>query len=187
MITYTTANSKSDLEGILKLQKSNLPKNLNPEEIQTQVFVTVDHSYDLLKKMNDIEKHIIAKEQDKIIKYVLAMTKHSRFEISILLPMFNVLDSVPYKKQKISDYDYMLVGQVCVDKKYRGQGIFDKCYNYYREVYSKKYEFAITEIATQNFRSLNAHKRIGFEEIHSYIGPDKTEWIVVLWEWRNFN
>lgn len=100
MITYTTANSKSDLEGILKLQKSNLPKNLNPEEIQTQGFVTVDHSYDLLKKMNDIEKHIIAKEQDEVIGYVLAMTKHSRFEISILLPMFNVLDSVPYKKQK---------------------------------------------------------------------------------------
>lgn len=187
MIIYTTANSKNDLEGILKLQKSNLPQNLNSVEIQSQGFVTVNHTYDLLKKLNDHEKHIIAKDHDKVIGYVLAMTKHSKFDIPILLPMFNEFDTVLFKDKKISEYNYILVGQVCVDKEYRGQGIFDKSYDNYKKIYKDKYEFAITEIAKTNYRSLNAHKRIGFDEIYSYVGPDKTEWIVVLWDWKKVN
>jgi GNAT superfamily N-acetyltransferase len=185
MITYTTVNSKTDLEGILKLQKSNLAQNLNSDEIRSQGFVTVNHTYDLLKKLNDFEKHIIAKENDKVIGYVLAMTKHSKFDIPVLFPMFNVFDTVLFKDKKISAYNYILVGQVCVDKAYRGQGIFNNCYAAYKEFYKDKYDFAITEIANTNSRSLNAHKRIGFEDIHSYFAPDKTEWIVVLWNWKN--
>ena len=185
MITYTTVNSKSDLEGILKIQKSNLSQNLNSDEIQSQGFVTVDHTYDLLKKLNDHEKHIIAKDRDKVIGYVLAMTKHSKFDIPILFPMFDVFDAVLYKGKKISDYNYILVGQVCIDKEYRGQGVFDDCYTAYRKFYEDKYDFAITEIANTNSRSLNAHKRIGFEEAYSYFGPDETEWIIVLWDWKN--
>lgn len=184
MITYTTSDSKSDLESILKLQKSNLPQSLSKDEIQSQGFVTVDHTYDLLKKLNDNEKHIIAKDHGKVIGYVLAMTKYSKFNIPILFPLFNAFDTILYKNKKISEYNYMLVGQVCVDKEYRGQGIFDSCYTAYKEFYKDKYDFAITEIAYTNPRSLNAHKRIGFKEIHSYFGPDKTEWIVVLWDWE---
>jgi hypothetical protein len=48
MIVYTTANSKNDLEGILKLQKANLALSLTKEEIQNEGFVTVDHYYDQL-------------------------------------------------------------------------------------------------------------------------------------------
>jgi hypothetical protein len=76
-----------------------------------------------------------------------------------------------------------VVGQVCIDKQYRGQGILPNCYAVYKEYYNKKYDFAITEIASTNLRSLNAHRKIGFNEIHSYSGPDKTEWIVVVWDW----
>lgn len=185
MITYTTANSKSDLESILKLQKSNLLQSLNKEEIQSQGFVTVTHTYDLLKKLNDHEKHVIAKDHDKVIGYILAMTKDSKFDIPVLFSMFDTFDTVLYSGKSISEYNYILVGQVCVDKEYRGKGIFDNCYTAYKELYKDKYDIAITEIAYTNLRSLNAHQRIGFDEIHSYVGPDKTEWIVVLWDWIN--
>ncbi|MCO6496830.1 MAG: GNAT family N-acetyltransferase [Chitinophagaceae bacterium] len=184
MVTYTTAVSKSDLEGILKLQKANLPRNLNVAEIESQGFVTVDHSYKLLKKMNDTEPHVIAKDGDKVAGYVLAMTKELRNEIPILFPMFSVFDNIAYNGKKISDFNYMLVGQVCVDKAYRGQGVFDNCYEYYRKCYGNRYDFAITEIAVTNTRSLKAHRRVGFEEIYFYTGPDKTEWIVVIWDWK---
>ncbi len=185
MITYTTVNSKSDLECILKLQKSNLSQNLNIDEIQTQGFVTVHHTFDSLKKLNDNEKHVIAKDHDKVIGYVLAMTKYSKFDIPILFSMFNLFDIVLYKDKKISDFNYILVGQVCVDKDYRGQGILDNCYTVYKELYKSKYDFAITIIAHTNSRSLNAHRRIGFDEIYTYYESDKTKWIVVLWDWKN--
>jgi L-amino acid N-acyltransferase YncA len=185
MIIYTTSNATTDLEGILSLQKANLAQSLTPGEILSQGFLTVDHSLALLKKLNDYEKHVIAKDHDKVIGYVLAMTKQSKFDIPILFPMFNVFDAILYKGKKISGYNYIIIGQVCIEKKYRGQGIFDNCYAAYKAYYFDKYDFAITEIAKTNLRSLNAHKRIGFIEIHSYVGPDQTEWIVVIWNWKN--
>ncbi len=185
MITYTTANSKSDLEGILSLQKLNLTRNLDPTEIQSQGFVTVEHTFDVLAKLNDHEKHIIAKDGDQVIGYVLAMTERSRFDIPILLPMFDLFDTILYKNKKISEYNFIVVGQVCVDKAYRGRGIFDNCYTAYKEFYKAKFDFAITEIATTNLRSKRVHQRIGFEEIYSHLGSHQTEWSVVLWDWKN--
>jgi hypothetical protein len=184
MIIYTTAKSKNDLEGILTLQKRNLPPSLTSDEVQSQGFVTVDHSYDQLEKLNDLEKHVIAKDNEKVIGYLLAMTKQCRFDIPVLLPMFEVFDAVSYNGRKISEHNYLVVGQVCIAKAYRGQGVLDHCYEAYRQNYSAKYDFAITEIAGTNIRSLKAHKRIGFKEINTYLSPDKTEWVVVLWDWR---
>ena len=184
MITYTTANSINDLEGILDLQKRNLAGSLTKDEIQSQGFVTVDHSYDQLEKLNDQEKHVIAKDDKKVIGYLLAMTKRSRFDIPVLIPMFELFNTVSYNGKKISEYNYLVVGQVCVDRAWRGKSILDQCYAAYREHYSIKYDFAITEIAATNLRSLKAHRRIGFKEINTYRSPDKTEWVVVLWDWK---
>jgi len=89
MILYTTANSKNDLEGILNLQKRNLAPGLTKDEIQTQGFVTVDHSFEQLEMLNNYEKHMIAKDNEKLIGYLLAMTKRSRFDIPVLVPMFD--------------------------------------------------------------------------------------------------
>jgi GNAT superfamily N-acetyltransferase len=185
MISCSTSNTREELEGILKLQRLNLAQGLTVDELQSQGFVTVNHTYDVLKKMNDLEKHVIAKDDETVIGYCLAMTKESRFDIPVLIPMFDVFDEIVYKEKIISDLHYIVVGQVCVDKAYRGQGIFDNCYTAYKEFYSTKYDLAITEIASSNTRSLQAHKRIGFQEIHSYIDPTNIEWIVVVWDWRN--
>jgi ribosomal protein S18 acetylase RimI-like enzyme len=185
MVNYTTAKSKEDLEGILSLQQANLAVNLSREDILSQGFVTVVHRYEDLEKMNNIEQHIIAKDGNKIIAYLLAMTKHAKRDIPILLPMFEIFDSINYENKTVSSFNYMVVGQVCVDKNYRGQGILDKCYNFYKENFKNRYDFAITEIAVSNTRSIRAHKRVGFSEIHHYTGPDKVEWSIVVWNWKN--
>ena len=183
MEIYTTSKTKKDLIEILALQKSNLAINLTDDEIRSQGFVTVNHSYADLMKLNTIEQHIIAKDNGKVIAYLLAMTKESKSNIPILIPMFDMFNKVAFANKPISEYNYIVVGQVCIDKKYRGRGILDKCYLTYRSHFKDKYDFAITEIANTNLRSLNAHKRIGFREIHRYKSPDKTEWVIVLWNW----
>ena len=183
MIHYTTSVTKNDLQGILKLQKANLSTALTKEEIKSQGFVTVMHNCDELKKLNDNEKHVVAKDGDKIIAYLLAMTKQSKYEIPVLIPMFKMFDTIFFEGKLISLYDYIVVGQVCIDKQYRAQGIIDNCYVFYRDHFKRKYDFAITEIASTNIRSVNAHKRIGFKEIYRYVS-DNTEWSIVLWDWK---
>lgn len=184
-LMYTRAESEKDLEGIIALQKKNLPTNLTAEEIVSQGFVTVIHNRQDLEKMNAIEQHIICKdeEHDKVVAYLLCMTAASKKDIPVLVPMFEIFDEIFYFGKRVSDYNYMVVGQVCVDKNYRGQGVLDYCYQLYRQSFKDKYDFAITEIACSNTRSLNAHKRIGFTEIHHYTSSVPELWSIVAWKW----
>ena len=183
MVRYTTSTTLADLLGILDLQKRNLPSNLSDEEIQSQGFVTVLHTLEDLNKMNEIEQHVIAKDGDQVVAYLLAMTILSKDDIPVLVPMFELFEDIDFKGNKLSDCRFIVIGQACVDKAYRGQGVFDGIYNYYRNRFRSKYDFALTEIATSNRRSIRAHTRVGFKSIHQYVAPDKREWSIVVMEW----
>lgn len=182
--TYTLSSTEQELQGILTLQAKNLKTTISEEESNAQGFLTVQHSFDLLKKLNDTEKHIIAKVDDLVAGYVLSMTKHAKNDIPLLVPMFEVFDKTVYQNKTISEYNYITVGQACVDKAFRGQGILENCYKTFKAYHQDKYDFAITEIAQNNHRSLAAHKRIGFSELTTYHDGNMT-WIVVIWDWRN--
>jgi hypothetical protein len=182
-LVYTISKSDKDLLGILELQRKNHSANLLAEEISTQGFVTVIHSLENLRNLNDIQPHIICKNNGKVIAYLLAMTAKSRNEIPVLIPMFKIFETLIFKGKLISEYNYVVVGQVCVDKNYRGMGVLDKCYSKYKLHLKDKYDFAITEISSRNSRSINAHKRIGFSEIYKYVSHNQKEWSVVVLEW----
>ena len=185
MINYTTSTTDQDLLDIIALQKSNLSIHLTTEEMQSQGFVTVVHSLEVLKKMNAIEQSIVGKDGDKVIAYLLAMTEKSKPDIPVLIPMFDMFGKIEWGGKLLADYNYIVVGQVCVDKAYRGQGILDNCYTAYRAHFKNKYDFAVTEIAIKNGRSINAHKRIGFTEVHRYAVPGGEEWSIVVWDWND--
>jgi hypothetical protein len=183
MLTFTTSGSDKELLGILALQRSNLPENLSEDEMKSQGFVTVIHDLAGLKKMNELERHVIAKDDEKIVAYLLAMTSASAADIPVLIPMFEMFGRIEYGGRAVSEYKYIVVGQVCVGKGYRGQGVLDHCYAEYRRRMQGRYDFAITEISTRNTRSIQAHKRIGFTEVHTYKAPDGEDWSVVVWQW----
>lgn len=187
MIFYTKAITEADLKGILALQQQNLGAVLSEEEKGSQGFVTVVHTLDDLERMNKIENHIVAKEGDRVIAYLLSMTEQSKDDIPVLRPMFAVFQELFFAGKSLKNYQYMVVGQVCIDKPYRGQGILEKCYAFYRESFQPAYDFAITEIDAGNLRSLAAHKRIGFEELHRYKAPDEKEWVIVMWDWKQLS
>ncbi|NCT17857.1 MAG: GNAT family N-acetyltransferase [Flavobacteriaceae bacterium CG_4_8_14_3_um_filter_34_10] len=182
-LLYTKASSKEDLLGILELQQKYLLSNLDVTTISSQGFLTVKHSLKDLTKLNAIEQHIICTNENKVIAYILAMTSFSKSSIPILRPMFAVFNKIIYRNKPISAYTYLVVGQVCVAESYRGKGVFESCYAFYKSSYKDSYDFAITEIATNNFRSIQAHKKIGFKEVFTYKSPDLLEWSVVIWQW----
>ncbi|QNR83758.1 GNAT family N-acetyltransferase [Pedobacter riviphilus] len=184
MITITNSSNMEELEGILELQKQNLKKDLTPEQIKEQGFVTVSHSLEDLEKMHQYESNIIAKDGELVVAYVLAMTKQSKNDIPRLVEMYESFDHIQYQGKSVSSYSYIVVGQVCVSQAYRGNGLFDQCYCAYKDYFNSKYDFAITEIASINLRSMSAHKRIGFKIIHTYTDSSDVEWNVVIWDWE---
>lgn len=173
-----------DIHQILELQRVNLPENISSEELEDQGFVTVRHTLDLLSDMNAAEPQIIAKDGDRVVGYALVMLASFAQRVPVLIPMFELLDSLSYNGRKLADCTYYVVGQVCVAKSHRGQAVFDGMYEQHRRQMSDRYDYLITEVATRNRRSLRAHARVGFRTIHQFTAPDGEEWDIILWDWQ---
>ena len=64
---FTTSQTDQDLTQILDLQKKNLTQSLSQEEISREGFVTVNHSVEVLKKMNYPDDYIETKKDHLIV------------------------------------------------------------------------------------------------------------------------
>ncbi len=173
-LSYCRCQGKDDLEQILILQRKNLFKHVSPEIQEREGFVTVSHTYEVLRRMNDICPHIIAKDNDRLVGYALCM--HPRFsdEIEVLKPMFTEISTIVSK-----DTDYIVMGQICIDKDYRKKGVFRKLYATMKKELQPEFDCIITEVDVKNTRSLNAHYAIGFLDLKTYTAKDQ-QWKLIL-------
>jgi predicted GNAT family N-acyltransferase len=176
-ILYKRASSLDELEQIRTLQLQNSSQNITSEEKLQEGFVTVQHTVALLEQMNSACAHIIAKDNDIVVGFSLVMLSSFRNEIKVLIPMFERIDGLVPK-----DKTFVVMGQICVDKNYRKQGIFRGLYHFYREELQHKFDHLITEVAAINLRSMQAHEAIGFKTIDNY-EEDGIVWNIMLWDW----
>lgn len=169
---------------ILELQEQNLEVNLTAEEITGQGFVTVKHDLDLLRSICGNYGHVTAFEQEKLVAYALVMLPRYAQAVPVLLPMFKMLNRLSYAGSPIREQPYFVMGQICVDKAYRGRQLVPALYQTMRRQLSGVFKYVITEVACRNTRSLRAHKKIGFQCIHHF--TDATDdWQIILWDWQN--
>lgn len=184
MVRFVTTKTEEELRQIIALQQRNLSERLSEEEISKEGFVTVRHDLDILKKMHVTYPHAIAKDGDKVIGYALVMTKDFREHIPILVPMFAQIDQIIYQGKPLKETPYFVMGQVCVDKDYRGKGIFPGMYDTLKAQMSADFELVVTEVAQRNTRSLRAHKKVGFEVLKEYTAEDGEAWVIIGWDWQ---
>ncbi|CAM1359746.1 GNAT family N-acetyltransferase [Tenacibaculum xiamenense] len=174
MINYKVTENTQELSEILTLQAGNLPNQLSEETKKEQGFVTVHHDMDILKTMHDVHPHIIAVSNGAVAGYALSMSRKFRNDIPVLEPMFSKIDA-----SEIGKSNYLIMGQVCVAKDFRGQGVFRGLYTHMKKVFSGTFDCIITEINAKNIRSINAHNGIGFTELIRYDFEGET-WVVVF-------
>lgn len=175
MTAYKQVDSDIELQKILELQQQNLPKNLTEKELLKDGFLTVEHDFELLKKMNATQPHTIAKNGTAVIGYALSMHPKFAEEIEVLKPMFREIQKVVSK-----DATIMIMGQICIAKAYRGQGIFRGLYQSMQKFIPPRYSKIITEVDVKNIRSMNAHKAIGFKELKRYFSDGKGWSLIML-------
>lgn len=168
MVSYKRVETKYELRQILELQKNNLSINLSEEACLREGFVTINHSFDILKKMNDVCPHIIAKDENKVIGYALCMHPQFSEEIDLLRPMFQELRTIFPKSDK-----YIVMGQICIAKDYRKIGVFRSLYHTMKEAVKPEFKSIVTEVNMNNQRSLNAHYSIGFRHLKTHISNGK--------------
>ena len=174
--------TNDELEQILHLQQQNLKQNIGEREMKEQGFVTLQHDLQTLQQMNALAPAVIIKDDDKIVAYALSMLRECRLLIPDLEPMFALLDSVQWNSKPLSAYRYYVMGQVCIAKSYRGQGLFEALFQHHKKIYSSRFDLFITEISTSNRRSIRAHEKTGFRQIHTH-RDELDEWSIVGWDW----
>ena len=182
-IEITEATTTEELKEILSLQEKNHRDTLSHGKGLEDGFLSLKHELLLLEKMNAVVPQIIAKAENKVVAFALVMPVSFKADVPVLIPLFEMLNNISYKDKKIVDYNYYVMGQICVDEAYRAMGIFDGLYAKHKEIYSTKFDICVTEIASHNGRSMKAHQRVGFEIIHTF--RDQTnEWNIVVWNWK---
>lgn len=179
-----TACADEDLQQILALQRRNVEEALSPAEVAAEGFVTVRHDEQLLADMNRAAAQVIARSHASVVGYALVMLRDFEDRIPILGPMYDKLSHLEYDGRPVDQYRYFIMGQVCVDKPFRGRGVFAGMYAKMRELYSSSYDMTITEVARRNKRSIRAHEKVGFRLLHRYTDPEGEEWDVIVWDWR---
>ena len=133
--------------------------------------------------MHTLAPAIIVKNENKVIAYALVTPIEARSFHPDLEKMFRSLEQVQYKGKSLFSYRFYCMGQICIAKEYRGMGLVNSLYQKHKEIYSPSYEFILTEISTNNIRSIKAHEKIGFITIYSY-KDNMDEWNVVIWDWN---
>jgi hypothetical protein len=178
MITYHRARTDEELKEILALQQVNLSINVSDEEKLKEGFVTLKHDFNILKKMNEVCAHCVAKENGKIIGFALSMLQDFKEDIPLLVPMFNEIDEVLGSENLSSKY--IAMGQICIDKTQRGKGVFRGLYSYMASEMKGNFDSIITEVDTKNIRSSNAHKSVGFKLLKKYVYNNQLWEIIIL-------
>jgi ribosomal protein S18 acetylase RimI-like enzyme len=183
MVEIVRVSNEKELEAIRLLQRENLRVLIGEEEAGKEGFLTAEYTMETLQKMHQLEPSIIAKDGDKIAGYVIVTTKESYGQHPLLDSLFDSINALTYNGSSLKDVNYILVGQLCVGKAYRGIGLVQKMYTYYQESLSNKYQYLITDVAQENPRSIKAHLKTGFQIIHT-IEYGGIGWDIVLWDWR---
>jgi len=185
MLEFKATQTDDELQGVLDLQKRNFFGSISAEEAKKEGFVTVEHDFELLKRMNDPFGHVIAKNVEEVVAYALVMLQNMKLEIPVLVPMFQQLDKIVYKQSLLKNLNYFVIGQICVDKSCRGKGVFRGLYDEMTKRMKDHFDFMVTEIDARNQRSINAHLKYGFEIIKKFSSDDGKDWVIVLLEIKN--
>jgi GNAT superfamily N-acetyltransferase len=180
-IALTIASTAQHFDQILSLQQQNVGRALTAEQQAQQGFVFAEHTLALLHLMAAQLPQVIAVSHDTVIGYNLAMPVTMKKALPSLVPMFAEFEWSTYKGRPLTTYQFIVGGQVCVAKAFRGQGLMRQLYHETRHRLPPGYQLCVTEVAARNQVSLHAHQQMGFEVVSTY--HDGTEfWHVVVWE-----
>lgn len=182
MIRSTLVSTIEELQQILQLQQENHIQNIDDDEMQSEGFVTLHHDLATMEQMHQIAPSVIIKDNDEVVAYALTMLRECRRLMPDLEPMFALLDNLYWEKKPLTNFSFYVMGQVCIAREYRGQGLFEQLYAHHKKIYQSQFDLFVTEISTRNHRSLRAHEKVGFKTIDAH-RDSLDEWAVVAWDW----
>ena len=176
-------DSVADLEGIRLLQQQNLKHLLPREEALREGFTTAVYTLDFLQEMHGLHPSVVARSEGQVVGYALVAFPELRHGHPLLDDLFGKLDAIRFGGRLLCNSHYVVVGQLCVGKDFRGMGLVQAMYGLFREGLSDRFEYCACDVDRENQRSLKAHLRTGFEVVDA-LEYGGALWDVMVWDWR---
>ena len=173
---------EEDYPKIKKLQEENHFNSVNNREKKEEGFVSVETDIFLLREINELLGIIVVIKNEEIVAYEIPLDLDISRKISLLNPFINLILDLEYKSKKLSHYNFIIEGQICVKKGLKGQGIANELHKNFIERFKEKYDFIVTEVSDKNPRSLPVHKhKLGFSILKEYSAEGR-HWYVLIQE-----
>lgn len=182
-VVIRRASSADEVAGIKALQNANLASRLSAAERAAEGFVTAEYSLEFLLAMHRETPAVIATDDGVVVGYALVTTRELGASHDLVRALVEAVDGLTCGGQALRQARYVLCGQLCVAKTHRGQGLAGRLYAHFREALSADYDFLVTDVDVTNRRSLQAHRKAGFEVLAT-LGYGGAGWDVVIQDWR---
>ena len=182
-MTVCLATTDREIQEIRDLQEINLKENVTSENRLSDGFLTAKYELDFLKAMNGLTPAIIAKQNGVVVGYALATDRTLLAQHPLLKDLGTQINKIPFGGKFVGDFDYLVVGQLCVAKEVRGRGLAQDLYAQFKANYENRYPFAITDVDRENLASLKTHLKVGFQVV-SMLQYGSSNWHVVVWDWK---
>ncbi len=168
----------SDGPAILELLTKNLYKNLSPEDRGGGFVIFEPTAQELEKIINDVGI-ILSFSGNELEGYLMVMSKKLALTFAFEKELLTYAEQLKYQGKFISEYNYILLAQICIAKEARGKGTLKQLHQAMRIMLKDKgYEIGIGEIADTNSKSLGVH---GFMiEVGTYTDSSRIKWHVVI-------
>ena len=170
----------SDLPAIRALMAKYHRDTIAPEDMADGFVTTAlsDEQFaDLIVKERGV---MLAKDGDTIAAFALAASWEYWQQVPIMQRMIDILPQMPAVDGVVltreNTYQY---GPVCVDKPYRGTGVFEGIFRASLAQYAGKYPVMLTFVNQINPRSYAAHTRkAGMAEVTTFDFNDNHYWML---------
>ena len=182
MLTTKLATTDQEIQQIADLSNANRSDNITAEEKTTEGFVSWVYTPEILHTINAIAPSVIVMDEDILAGYAITLTGECIDAYPSAAPTYTHAAPLHFKGRALGEQRFYLMGQICVAKAWRGQGIVGALYNGHRQYYGPQFDALVTEISMANPRSLKAHQKVGFETIDRHF-ENGHDWAVVAWDW----
>ena len=166
-ITYRLA-TKADLDQVHRLQEryhvSTISDEDRPDGFVTTLFTTEQFE----RLINDEGGLSIALDGDKVIAYAMAASWEYWSEWPLFAHMIKDLPDTEYLGRTMSMENSYQYGPICVDKEYRGTGVFAHLFDFSRASMRDRYPVLLTFVNQINPRSLAAHRKLGLDLVKEF-------------------
>ena len=154
-ILYNKA-SHADFDGILRLQHQNLLITLQGE-YPSQGFLTIEITREQLHNINSELGVFVALHNKAVIGYLMTETVEFAVGSPLIAHMLKRLKDVVFDGLALSSSCLFVYGPVCIDHRYRGQGVLEGLFGIMKETLKDDYDVGIAFVSHLNTRSYQAH------------------------------